>query len=901
MLLVTIQNEFIIHLLDVYLEMDVHILPNKEKIQKIYANDDSLKFKIESIYLGQRVSSLFKLKMLKDIVVPNLTERELPIYEELNSIYRRMAIDRRNFELKFAYNTTAKNSVEISTVEVNRFLKNVDLYADKLYELQKLLTDLEGMPKVYLVTDILGVIRLLKSTIDSGRESIIATNFPESNTWIQNLISQSTKVQCLASSMSTVFDKFVTMVQTPEDSSLDMFNSFSPNSNVITVTPHQAILYQKLMRFVQNDSTPNFHNMYQVIIEAEEVQAIMMQNQQTIFDNIGQNYTYQNFTLASSFIQAINRQKQIYELVKMICTQIKGQSQSGDVEDIIEKTNSLEISLFQLESQVSQKVMDTQKPRGSIYDFDDNNLAPRIRSAITGLLNISWGYSKDLENTFKIQLMASRSMQQLFRLHKLIDSMVRNTEVENAINDQLTDEPWKMESLMKKMNTYNHLHFTAFYDKKSLAPWVFKIGQDIHESIKHHYWEHYSQHQPIESASTDRTHVILDISESTKDMNMFLMTDQETNTFVSLPQPIGFEHFKLHQNLKSMNEEMTSVVGLLPAQCIINKQNIRTFDQVTYHVPETLSMCRTVLTMDCSDEKTFAIILIKSNASYMGNGIQILYENQVIDVQPKTEHFDVMVDSITVDLNENKPLKYSQLLAYQKVENYLVITRNTFGIDVSFPLAGISLNVHGSQLKIQISELFKGRLCGLCGNFDSQVSWEYEGPFHELHRTPKSFAFSYVLPDSNCPLMQDSKYKYDLQYTFPDSTRQQGDLSKYNSSELNESPKRANFSPFETKNENKNDAQPIKTQDQCTTIDQRDVLQRKKKKTICYSQMSVAKCPNACPKIAKSTKQKANYTCLPKTPQNELLIKKGKWKQLETIPTGVVYSRFIQIPVQCKP
>lgn len=67
---------------------------------------------------------------------------------------------------------------------------------------------------------------------------------------------------------------------------------------------------------------------------------------------------------------------------------------------------------------------------------------------------------------------------------------------------------------------------------------------------------------------------------------------------------------------------------------------------------------------------------------------------------------------------------------------------------------------------LQVSELFKGRLCGLCGNFDYQVSWEYEGPSYEIYRTPKSFTYAYVLPDQTCPIPKD--YKSDVEYYPPE-------------------------------------------------------------------------------------------------------------------------------------
>ncbi len=48
----------------------------------------------------------------------------------------------------------------------------------------------------------------------------------------------------------------------------------------------------------------------------------------------------------------------------------------------------------------------------------------------------------------------------------------------------------------------------------------------------------------------------------------------------------------------------------------------------------------------------------------------------------------------------------------------------------------------------QASQVLKKKTCGLCSNFDGQMSWELEGPREEGYSEESAFARSYVVPST---------------------------------------------------------------------------------------------------------------------------------------------------------
>ena len=46
--------------------------------------------------------------------------------------------------------------------------------------------------------------------------------------------------------------------------------------------------------------------------------------------------------------------------------------------------------------------------------------------------------------------------------------------------------------------------------------------------------------------------------------------------------------------------------------------------------------------------------------------------------------------------------------------------------------------------------MFRGKICGLCGNFDGERAGEYAGPAMEIAASAAAFVAQYVIPSAMC-------------------------------------------------------------------------------------------------------------------------------------------------------
>ena len=53
-------------------------------------------------------------------------------------------------------------------------------------------------------------------------------------------------------------------------------------------------------------------------------------------------------------------------------------------------------------------------------------------------------------------------------------------------------------------------------------------------------------------------------------------------------------------------------------------------------------------------------------------------------------------------------------------------------------------------LTFQASPLFRGKICGLCGNFDGEQAGELAGPAMEVAASAAAFVSKYVIPTAAC-------------------------------------------------------------------------------------------------------------------------------------------------------
>ncbi|GFO19033.1 vitellogenin [Plakobranchus ocellatus] len=547
---------------------------------------------------------------------------------------------------------------------------------------------------------------------------------------------------------------------------------------------------------------------------------------------------------------------------------------------------------------------------------------------ITIFFNTTWGHKDDIQG-LKVKLFATRSLEQILWIFKQMDSTVRSQDIVESIKRDLGDLNLSVQSDIEALNTYNHIHVVTSLEKVNASSWIPEYRSRLQDFLKMMMWKQYSRQGP-EPGLGSTVHTIFDVSDLDKKLDMFMMDNNETIRFLDIPLPEWTHAFKFNQNIQTLPNQMVSYIthGYLPAECVLKGNKVRTIDTVVYQIQKDIDRCRTLLAMDCSPEKIFAITMIKSNTPFhahpasqeapvaetvtewtvsantqgipMATVLQIISDDNFIEIDPDTVNAQVKVDDKVLDLKDSEPV----------------------------------------ALNRQVSDELKDKICGLCGNFDSQRSWEFEGPIREVYTSPISFASSYVLPErSACRAIKRRHKKtaaaaamtftsafvpqYPQHHTkiyrngdtenvasrLPDkmgsmSGGQQDrdqDRKQHYRNQIDQVPSIENLM-LSTGSSPENNTNVTEKQN-VEPVPQTDIRKLKEKNEICFSLTPVLRCPIDAPMVLKTKIEAIYYVCLKADdPRTQELIKEsaanGVVKDLSTIE-GTKLKRNVRQEILC--
>jgi hypothetical protein len=186
-------------------------------------------------------------------------------------------------------------------------------------------------------------------------------------------------------------------------------------------------------------------------------------------------------------------------------------------------------------------------------------------------------------------------------------------------------------------------------------------------------------------------------------------------------------------------------------KCVLMEQAVRTFDNVTYELPET--KCQILVAMDCSPKERFAVYATELDHEAHTKQITVLTGGQKITMMPPQQQ-DVMqieVDGQVHELTADKPITFNK--ANDLVRIYLRKTKS----DAVNPIAVIenpddALEVlfDGKNVKVMIGNEHKGKTCGICGNNDDETDKEFEGPGKCIFEKSEDFVAAYSMAGEHC-------------------------------------------------------------------------------------------------------------------------------------------------------
>lgn len=308
-------------------------------------------------------------------------------------------------------------------------------------------------------------------------------------------------------------------------------------------------------------------------------------------------------------------------------------------------------------------------------------------------------------------------------------------------------------------------------------------------------------------------------------------------------------------NVKHVAQKLTGK-NLFPI-CVVEQQVLRTFDNKTY--PIALDACHRVLAADATQAQKWGI-MVRQVAGANGavhKEVEIFIEESKIELTSAAIKLTVDGQEILPALNQYKALvsplshKYLGKVALAKVHGKKVILISNALFAVVFD---------GQNIYVETSQLYKGKLSGVCGNANQQIKDELVGPDQCIHSTPEILSAAYrVKIPQNC----------DMVNPLPQSIKDQLKKEKSQCVKERQIPTKVSKS--------------LNTQNgQCTNLKHSVVRQPGK---ICISMKPVTQCAIGClPETPQPLNKRIPFTCFNEDRLGEhYAIKAGRGEKLDEL------------------
>jgi len=185
--------------------------------------------------------------------------------------------------------------------------------------------------------------------------------------------------------------------------------------------------------------------------------------------------------------------------------------------------------------------------------------------------------------------------------------------------------------------------------------------------------------------------------------------------------------------------------------CVLMEKAVRTFDNVTYDLPET--NCQVLLAMDCSAQQKWAVYATELDDKADTKKVTVLTGGKEVKLMPPQQQdlMQIQVDGKIHELSFDKPVSFCS--AKDCIRIFL---RKTVS-DAVNPIAVIenpdeklTVLYDGKNAKVLLGNGYAGKTCGLCGDNDDESDDEFVGPDLCIYDQAEDFVNSYTMAGEHC-------------------------------------------------------------------------------------------------------------------------------------------------------
>ncbi|CAN8004235.1 unnamed protein product, partial [Ixodes hexagonus] len=274
---------------------------------------------------------------------------------------------------------------------------------------------------------------------------------------------------------------------------------------------------------------------------------------------------------------------------------------------------------------------------------------------------------------------------------------------------------------------------------------------NIRRHMRHMYFPWLANIEDIDITNPEgKIHMIANMSTWEPVMDFRLMLANENIHYKQAPVPMWFIPPRTYSFFEYTNlEEISSIYR--HRVCDIQGPSIKTFDEVIYDLPET--DCFKILAKDCSPNEHFMILGAKTKNPTYSKALRMFMHTFKIEIMPITEDGApiVRVNGKKVPVTPEEPFRQFINTGVRDIEIFSIETLGPKPLyKIISDIFGIRTVYGGKDIFIQVAPIYRGKVCGLCGDYNLNKFHEFIGPDMCLHHNSTTFGNSYVIPSGEC-------------------------------------------------------------------------------------------------------------------------------------------------------
>jgi len=209
--------------------------------------------------------------------------------------------------------------------------------------------------------------------------------------------------------------------------------------------------------------------------------------------------------------------------------------------------------------------------------------------------------------------------------------------------------------------------------------------------------------------------------------------------------------------------KMTS--GNAPSSCSIEKDYVKTFDNVEYEYG--LNTCEHVVFKDCTESSRVEVTAQKMSSS---KKIKVTIDNHVYEVEIPNQETAASIKvngkpKSYVTRSEEEKKRNSEFIAleknyYEDVNTYVTSYEDGVYAIVS-KLYGLSVYADKDSIEVKtFQHLFRNKACGLCGDLNDEKTADMKSAGECIMSSPKLSAYSYMIQQQCEGIPSEHKQQY---------------------------------------------------------------------------------------------------------------------------------------------